>query len=86
MPCAARRLDRIAGVFGREKLSAVNFVKFVMLTAEIAVDCQFAQVGERGIDFFLAQHFEHIADLFTVAAAMKAWMSGLEYADCLFPE
>ena len=86
VPRAAGRLHGVTRIVRREQLRAIDFVEFVMLSTEVTIDRQLAQVGKRSIDFLLAQHDEHVPNLLPIAAAVEAWMAWFEDANGFFPK
>ena len=65
---------------------AIGFAESIGLSAEIAMDGEIALFFQGFADFAFAQHYEHVADFFAVAAAMKDRVLRLECEQVVFPE
>ena len=54
----ADRDQSFGGRIDGEQLGAIDLVESVVLTAEIAIDADLTEFGQRAVDFILAQHLE----------------------------
>jgi len=69
-----------------KQLRAIHRIEFVGLAAKIALNGKVTLLGERLVYLGLPQHFQHVADFFPRAAAVKVWLQGIKNPDRFFPE